>query len=261
MGARIDSILRYRDLFYMITLREIKIKYKQSVMGFLWALLMPLLIISSGILVRMAFSNLSGSTFTMKEVASVSAKAIPWAFFISSIKFSTNSLVSNFNLVTKINFPKIIFPVSAVVSQFIDFLIASVFLMIFLAANGYALSVEALFALVLILILVVQATAFGIILSAANLFFRDVKYIVDVIVTFAIFFTPVFYEVKLFEKWQTLLLMNPVAPLLEGLNGCLVSGTIAYGGWILYSAVFAVVSLVGASVLFSKIEPLFAEYI
>jgi lipopolysaccharide transport system permease protein len=140
-------------------------------------------------------------------------------------------------------------------------MIASAVLMVILFAGGYGFSIEALFSIVLIMILIIQATAFGIILSAANLFFRDVKYIVEVIVTFAIFFTPVFYEVKLFDKWQTVLLMNPVAPLLEGLNGCLVLGTIQYGWWILYSACFAVVSLIVAVVLFKKIEPLFAEYI
>ncbi len=245
----------------MITMREIKIKYKQSVMGFLWALLMPILIITSGVLVKLAFAKLSGSPFSMREVASVSVKSIPWAFFISSIRFSTNSLTSNFSLVTKINFPKIIFPVSAVVSQFVDFLIASTFLMVILFARGYGLGIEALFSVVLIMILVIQSMAIGILLSAANLFFRDVKYIVEVIVTFAIFFTPVFYEVKLFEKWQGVLLMNPVAPVLEGLNGCLVMGVIPYGWWILYSGVFAVVSLVVAVVLFEKIEPMFAEYI
>ena len=245
----------------MISWREIKIKYKQSVMGVLWALLMPVLIITSGVLVRMAFAQLSGAQFALRDAASVSVKAIPWAFFISSIRFSTNSLTSNFSLVTKINFPRIIFPTTAVASQLIDFLIASVFLVVFLLANGYRFGVEALFAIPLVLVLVILAMALGIFLSAANLFFRDVKYIVEVIVTFAIFFTPVFYEVKLFSKWQTLLLLNPVAPLLEGLNGCLVLGTIQYCGWIVYSALFSVFSLMFAIMFFTKIEPLFAEYI
>lgn len=257
----LNNLYKHKDLFHMIVLREIKIKYKQSVMGFLWALLMPILIITSGILVKMAFAKLSGTDFTMREVASVSVKAIPWAFFISSIRFSTNSLTSNFNLVTKINFPKIIFPVSAVVSQLIDFMIASTFLMAFLVFNGYGVGIKSLFSLVLILILVIQSTALGIFLSAANLFFRDVKYIVEVIVTFAIFFTPVFYDVGLFEQWKWLLLMNPVAPILEGLNGVLVLDTISYGWWILYSGVFSVLGLIVAVFLFEKIEPLFAEYI
>lgn len=256
-----ENIYKYRDLFYMITLREIKIKYKQSVMGVLWALLMPILIISSGVLVRMAFSRLSGTQFTMTDAASICVKAIPWAFFISSIRFSTNSLTSNFSLVTKIYFPKIIFPLTAVASQLLDFVVASLFLVVLLVVNGYHFGVQGLLAIILILLLVIQSTALGIILSAANLFFRDVKYIVEVIVTFAIFFTPVFYEVKLFEKWQTLLLLNPVSPILEGLNGCLVLGTIPYPGWIVYSAIFSVISLVAAVMLFKKIEPMFAEYI
>ncbi|BDV43040.1 transport permease protein [Geotalea uraniireducens] len=255
------TLFDYRDLFFMITWREIKIKYKQSIMGFLWALFMPILIITSGILVKMAFAKLAGTPFTFQEVAGVSVKAIPWAFFISSIRFSTNSLISNFNLVTKISFPKIIFPLSAICSQLVDFVVASLFLMVVLMANGYGLTVKALFAFVLILILIVLSAALGILFSAANLFFRDVKYIVEVIVTFAIFFTPVFYDVKMFDKWERVLLLNPVAPVLEGLNGCLVLGTIPYGGWIVYSAVFSVALLAIAVFLFQKIEPLFAENI
>jgi lipopolysaccharide transport system permease protein len=261
MSTKFTRMFDYRDLFYMLTMREIKIRYKQSIMGFLWALVMPILIITAGILVKIAFAKVSGTKFAMDDVVSVSVKAIPWAFFISSIKFSTNSLISNHSLVTKINFPKIIFPLSAIVAQFLDFLIASTVLMLFLFAAGYGFGIHALFSIVLILILIIQAMALGILLSAANLFFRDVKYIVEVIVTYAIFFTPVFYDVKMFDRWQNVLLLNPVAPVLEGLNGCLVLGTIPYGGWILYSGIFAVVSLFGAIVFFEKIEPLFAEFI
>jgi lipopolysaccharide transport system permease protein len=261
MFSNFVSVFNYSDLFLMITMREVKIKYKQSIMGFLWALLMPILIITSGVLVKLAFAKLSGTPFGMQQVASVSVKSVPWAFFISSIKFSTNSLTSNFGLVTKINFPKLIFPLSAVVSQFIDFLIAATFVLTVLLVSGFGFSMQALFSIVLMLILIIQSTALGIVLSAANLFFRDVKYIVEVIVTFAIFFTPVFYEVKMFEKWQNLLLLNPVAPVLEGLNGCLVLGTIPYGWWIVYSGVVAVVSLLAAVLIFEKIEPMFAEYI
>jgi ABC-type polysaccharide/polyol phosphate export permease len=257
----IKRLMDYRDLFYMITWREVKIKYKQSIMGFLWALFMPVIIISAGILVKYAMAKVSGTQFLLKDVASVSVKAIPWTFFISSIKFSTNSLASNFSLVTKINFPKIIFPISAVFSQLIDFCVALFFLMIFLFANGYGFGTKALFALIPLVILVILSIALGILLSAANLFFRDVKYIVEVLVTFAIFFTPVFYEVKLFEKWQTILLLNPVAPLLEGLNGCLVIDQIPYLGWILYSGVFSIVLLFIAIIVFDKVEPMFAEYI
>lgn len=261
MCTDVKNLLKYSDLFFMITWKEVRIKYKQSVMGFLWALLMPILIISSGVLVKLAFAKLSRTPFSMDEVASVSVKAIPWSFFISSVRFATNSLTSNFSLVTKMNFPKIIFPVSSVCSQFVDFAIAAAFLMFFLFLNGYGFSIYAFYAIIFLTILVILSVAFGILLSAANLFFRDVKYIVEVIVTFAIFITPVFYEVKLFDNWKNILLLNPVAPLLEGLNGCLVHNQIPYVGWIIYSGVFSIVSLVFAIKVFKKIEPMFAEYI
>ena len=262
MGHEYKKLMDYRDLFLMITLKEIKIKYKQSIMGFLWALLMPLIIISAGILVKFAFTKVSKVGLSSDAIASVAVKSIPWAFFIASIRFSTTSLISNFNLVTKIYFPKIIFPISAVFSQFVDFIVAMSFMLIFLFATGFGdLGWKTLAAPVLVVILIMLSVGFGILLSAANLFFRDVKYIVEVLVTFAIFFTPVFYEVGIFGKWRSLFLLNPVAPVLEGLNGCIVHNQLPYSGWIAYSGVFSVVLLAVALKVFKKVEPLFAEYI
>ena len=130
----------------------------------------------------------------MTQIASVSVKAVPWAFFVSSIRFATNSLTGNSNLVTKIYFPKEIFPLSAVLSQLFDFMIASLILTIFLAVAGVGWSVYLLWVFPLMLALVLLSVALGIFLAAANLFFRDVKYLVEIILSFAIFFTPVFYD-------------------------------------------------------------------
>jgi len=257
----ISNIIKYKDLFYMISWREIKVKYKQSFMGILWALFMPIIIISAGILVKYSMSKVAGTQFSYKEIASVSIKAIPWSFFVSSIRFSTNSLTSNFSLVTKIKFPKIIFPLSSVFSQLIDFVIAASFMVIFLLILGYGFSAKSLFAIVLLAILIVYTIALSILLSAANLFFRDVKYIVEVVLTFAIFFTPVFYEVKLFGAWDKLLLLNPISPILECLNGCLVMDQFLYMEWVAYSAVFSFLLLLSSIKIFNKVEPMFAEYI
>ena len=98
-------------------------------------------------------------------------------------------------------------------------------------------------------------------LSAANLFFRDVKYIVEVIVTFAIFFTPVFYEAELMGKWKTLLLLNPVAPILEGLNDCIVLRQMPELNWIAYSGLFSLGLIVFSYTFFKRLEPAFAESI
>jgi lipopolysaccharide transport system permease protein len=257
----IRELIKYRELLLMITWRDIHIKYKQSIMGFMWAVLMPMLIVSAGMLVRLGFSIVSKTPLRVSDIAAVSLKAVPWAFFIASIRFATNSLVGNANLVTKIYFPRAVFPVAAVFSQLFDFSIAASVLIIFCILLHTGLSLHLLWVPALILILVLIAMGAGIFLSAANLFYRDVKYLVEVILTFAIFITPVFYDVSMFGKWADLLMLNPVAPILEGLTACVVYHREPPALWIAYSAVFSLVITSVALVLFRRMEPLFAERI
>src|SRR3972149_1013625 len=132
MGEMIKELIQYRHLLYMMTWRDIKIKYKQSVMGFMWAIFMPVLIVSAGVFIKAAFAKFSGQPLKMTDIATVTLKALPWSLFVSSLRFSVNSLVNNKNLVTKIYFPKIIFPLASILSQLFDFMIASSVLIIIL---------------------------------------------------------------------------------------------------------------------------------
>ena len=106
MREHLREFNKYRGLFWMITYRDIKVRYKQSVMGFLWAILMPVLIVMSGIVVRYAYAFAAHGSINKADVASVAVKALPWAFLVSSIRFSCSSLMNNKELVTKIYFPK-----------------------------------------------------------------------------------------------------------------------------------------------------------
>jgi len=259
MPLEISELIKRRELLYMIAWRDIHIKYKQSVMGFMWAILMPMVIILSGILVRLVMAKFSGIPLDMTQIASVSVKAVPWAFFVSSIRFATNSLTGNGNLVSKVQFPKEIFPLSAILSQLFDFMIAAFILAIFLAVAGVGWSVHMLWFFPLMSVLVLLVVAFGTFLSAANLFFRDVKYLVEVILSFAIFFTPVFYDSELAGKWQWLVLLNPVAPLLEGLNSCIVLHRAPDVKWVAYSFGLSVIGACLSMLLFKKLESKFAE--
>ncbi|RJP20376.1 MAG: hypothetical protein C4529_09645 [Deltaproteobacteria bacterium] len=261
MKSHLSELISYRELIYMITWREIRIKYKQSVMGFLWAVFMPIIIVSAGVLVKYAFSLLSGKTFTFTEIATVSVKAIPWSFFVASIRFSTGCLIANTNLVTKIAFPKEIFPLASVLSQLLDFVVASAILVVILAVARIGISLHILWVPLLLLILIVFTMGLGLMFSAASLFFRDVKYLVEVILTFAIFFTPVFYEANIFGEWGRILMLNPVAPILEGINACVVYHSTPDLYWILYSGLVSTALLLVSFVLFKKLEPSFAESI
>lgn len=257
----ITELIQYRHLLYMLTWRDIKIKYKQSLMGFLWAILMPMLIVAAGILVKKAFSIMSGKPMDLSELASVSVKAIPWAFFVSAIRFATNSLVGNSHLVTKIYFPREVFPISAVFANFFDFLIASAALTVILSIAGIGMSYHLIWVPFLVFLLVLLACGVGLILSCVNLFFRDVKYLVEVFLTFGIFFTPVFYEASMFGKWEPVLLLNPIGAILEAINAAVVFQKAPDLIWIAYAAAWSCGGFVIAWIIFHRAEFKFAENI
>ena len=245
----------------MITYRDIKVRYKQSIMGFLWAILMPILIVMSGVVVRYAYAMVVHAPLKMTDIAGVAVKSVPWAFIVSSIRFSLNSLTSNRDLVVKIYFPKEIFPMAAVLACFFDFCVASSALTVFLFIARIGVSVYLLWVPVLLATLVLLAVGIGMITSAASLFFRDVKYIVEVFLTFGIFFTPVFYDMRMFGDRGKWLMLNPVAPLLEGLNLTITRHQPPDVHWYLYSLVFSLVVFLCGFVLFKDLEPAFAESI
>ncbi len=261
MREHLREFNKYRGLFWMITYRDIKVRYKQSVMGFLWAILMPVLIVMSGLVVRFAYAFASHAPINKAIIASVAVKSLPWAFLVSSIRFSCSSLMNNKELVTKIYFPKEIFPLAAVMASLFDLLVASGALLIFLFAMRIGWSMQLLWVPLLLAAIVVLACGIGMIGSAAGLFFRDVKYIIEILLTFGIFFTPVFYDTRMFGDKAKWLLLNPVAPLLEGLSSCVIHQPLPNPLWIAYSMAFSMVALVGGYLFFKHLEPAFAESI
>jgi lipopolysaccharide transport system permease protein len=261
MKEELQELYKYRELLYMITYRDIKVRYKQSIMGFFWAILMPILIVMSGVVVRYAYAMVAHAPLKTADIASVAIKSVPWAFIVSSIRFTCNSLTGNRELVVKIYFPKEIFPMAAVLACLFDFLVAFAALVIFLAFIKIGVSIYLLWVPVLLCTMVLFCMGIGMILSAASLFFRDVKYIVEVFLTFGIFFTPVFYDVRMFGDRGKWLLLNPVAPLLEGLSAAITHHESPDVHWFLYSLTFSLVAFLTGFVLFKDLEPAFAESI
>ncbi len=245
----------------MITYRDIRVRYKQSIMGFLWAILMPILIVMSGILVRYAYTIVAHAPLKTADIASVAVKSVPWAFIVSSIRFTCQSLFGNRDLVVKVYFPKEIFPMAAVLACLFDFLVASSALVVCLVLMRIGWSIYLLWVPVLLATLVLFCLGIGMIVSAASLFFRDVKYIVEIFLTFGIFFTPVFYDVRMFGDRGKWLMLNPFAPVLDGLSNCIVHHQSPNINWFLYSLVFSLGSFLVGFVLFKHLEPAFAESI
>lgn len=261
MIAELKVLLKSKDLLYMLTWRDIRVRYKQSVMGLLWAILMPSLIVGAGSLVRVAAGRFSGVPVTADDIASVMVRAVIWSFYVSSIRFSTNCLLGNSSLVTKIAFPKEVFPIAAVMSSLFDFLVATAAVVVVLIFLGWTPGPEIFLTIPLGIVLVMQVIGLSLFLSAANLFFRDVKYLVEVFLTYAIFFTPVLYEASIAGKWKPLVMLNPVSALLEGFSAAVVGQGSVEPIWLYYSVAFSVLILVISYSIFKQLESKFAESI
>jgi ABC-type polysaccharide/polyol phosphate export permease len=257
--SNLAALLRSKDLLYMLTWRDIRVRYKQSIMGFFWAILMPAVVVGAGILVRFAAAQWSGTPLKKSDIGSVMVRAVVWSFIISGIRFGTNSLITNPNLVTKLAFPKEVFPISAVLSNLFDFSIAFTAVLIIMLIFGWIPTAYALLALPLMLLVCAFTTGLSLLLAAANLFFRDVKYLVEVLLTYAIFFTPVLYDASALGRWKVVVLLNPAAPLLEGLADVLVYGRMPELIWLAYSSAASLLLLIVSYWFFKQLEPKFAE--
>lgn len=261
MREELQELYKYRELLLMIAYRDIKVRYKQSIMGFLWAILMPILIVMSGVIVRYAYALAAHVPLNRDDIAGVAVKSVPWALITSGIRFSCFSLASNMSLVLKIYFPKEIFPMAAVLACMFDFAVASVAMTIFLVLLKIGASFYLLWVPVLLFFVVLLITGIGMVVSACGLFFRDVKYIVEVFITFGIFFTPVFYDVRMLGDKGKWLMLNPAAPLLDGMSACIVHHQSPNLPWLAYSAIFSILTFFGGFSLFKHLEPAFAESI
>jgi lipopolysaccharide transport system permease protein len=261
MKEELQELYKYRELLYMIAYRDIRVRYKQSIMGFMWAILMPVLIVLSGVVVRYAYAMASHAPLKTEDIASVAVKSLPWAFLVSSIRFACLSLISNKELVTKIYFPKEIFPIAAILASFFDFVVASGALIIFLLVIQTGWSPYLAWVPALLLTMVLLAAGIGMIVAAASLYFRDVKFIVEVFLTFGIFFTPVFYDVAMFGNKGKWLLLNPISPILDGFSACVARHQSPDLSWFAYSLACALLTFLGGYVFFKHLEPGFAESI
>jgi ABC-type polysaccharide/polyol phosphate export permease len=257
----LSKLWQARELLYMLMWRDISIKYKQSVMGLLWAVLMPALIVAAGALVRIGAAQLSGTTVSSADISSVMVRAVTWAFMVSSVRFGTSSLTGNNNLVSKIAFPKETFPIAAVMAAGVDYLVSLLALIIALIFIGWTPTLHALWALPLLALTLCLCAGIAIYLSAANLFYRDVKYLVEIFLTYAIFFTPVLYEAEILGKWAKYVMLNPFSPILEALDAVVVKHQNPDPYWTAYSVGLSIVILVLGYLSFKRFESTFAERI
>jgi len=214
-----------RDLVVQFILRDITVRYTQAVMGFAWALLMPVLIVGAGLVFRLVIANLSGTESQSSGVASLLVKALPWSFFSVALSTATQSILAYANLIGKVKFPRESLPLASVVGQGTDLAVGSVFVAILMPFLGFSLTWNILWALPLLAMLIAFTVGCGLMLSCANLFYRDVKYIVQVLLNFGVFATPVFFEPQMLgAKFGAIMLSLPLSPFIQGMDVAVVRG-------------------------------------
>ena len=272
----IGELWESRDLVVQFMLRDITIRYTQAVMGFAWALVMPLLIVGAGLIFRVVLSTLSNSPIEGASVASLAAKAVPWAFFSGGLTTATQSLLAHSNLIGKVYFPRESIPVASVFSQAPDLLVSLIVVLIVLPIVGIPLHLGTLWGVLMLVLLIVFTIGWALILSCANLFFRDIKYILQVALNFGVFATPVFFEPQMLgKKGAAIMLALPLTPFIQAMDVAVVRGkslleplvlnspkgpVVVWAPWMLgYASATAVALLCVGLLIFRRASGRFAE--
>lgn len=219
VGRIVRELWEARDLVVQFTLRDITVRYAQAVMGFAWALFMPLLIVAAGLIIRVVVSRGAGLGSADSDVASLLVKSMPWAFFSAAISTATQSVLAYANLIGKVKFPREALPVASVAAQGVDLIVTLAFVVVVTPFLGVTASWALLWLPVLLLLLIGFTIGCSLLLSCANLFFRDVKYIVQVVLQFGVFGTPVFFAPQLLpERFRDVMLALPLTPFIQGMD-------------------------------------------
>src|SRR2546421_2607530 len=256
----LKEVWAYRELLYFLTWRDIKVRYKQTVLGAAWAIIQPFFIM---VVFSLFFGKLAGvpSDGIPYPIFTYCA-LLPWQLFAHALGESSNSLVANERLITKVYFPRLVVPLSAVLGGLVDFVIAFVILLGMMAYYHIAPTIM-LFALPLfVLLAIMTALAVGLWLSALNVQYRDVRYTITFITQFWLFATPVAYSSSLVpERWRALYGLNPMAGVVEGFRWALLGKTEGPGAMLYVSVGVVILLLIGGLYYFRRMEQTFADIV
>ncbi len=249
----------YRELLYVLTMRDIKVRYKQTVLGFAWAIIQPVMLM---IVFSVFFGNLAKMPSDgVPYPIFVYAGLLPWTFFANAITTAGNSLVGSAQLVSKVYFPRLIIPLASVGAGLVDFVISAAVLLLLMVYYDVMWSMNLLLVPLLVLGASVAALAVGTFLSALNVAYRDFRYVIPFLVQFWMFATPVVYPASLVpEKWRWLLYFNPMAGLIEGFRSAFLAKPFDLDGFVISLAVATLLFVAGIA-YFEKVERRFADII
>lgn len=253
------ELWRYRELLYFLTWREVKVRYKQTVLGFAWAIIQPfcMMIVFTLFFGTLAKIPSEGIPYPLFNYAAL----LPWTLFAEGIRRSSNSLVENINLVQKVYFPRLAMPLSGILSPVVDFAIAFTILIGMMFYYGYSPTPQVLWLPLFLLLAVLTALGVGLWLSAINVRYRDVRYTIPFIIQLWLFASPVVYSSSLLpESYRALYGLNPMAGVIEGFRWTLL-GTDPPGLLIAVSAMIVVALLISGAFYFRRSEKTFADVI
>ncbi len=254
------DVWAYRELLYFLTWRDIKVRYKQTALGAAWAVLQPFMtmVVFSLFFGRLAGIPSEGVPYPVFAYAAL----VPWTFFANGVTLSSQSMVGNSNLITKVYFPRLIVPVAAVVSGLVDFGIAMVVLLGMMAFYGIVPTWQVVTLPIFLLLALVTSLGVGLWLSALNVRYRDIRYVVPFLMQFWLFATPIAYPSTLLnEPWRTIYGLNPMVGVVEGFRWALLDTRTAPGLTTLLSAFAALGLLISGAFYFRRMEKTFADVV
>lgn len=260
VSLRLGELWQYRELLYFLIWRDVKVRYKQTALGAAWAIIQPFftMVVFSLFFGRLAKVPSDGIPYPIFSFAAL----VPWTFFADGLSQSSNSLVGSANLIKKVYFPRLAIPIATVFSGVVDFALAFSVLLLMMFYYGIVPTLNIIWLPFFMLLALVTALGVGLWLSAFNVEYRDVRYVIPFIVQIWLFSTPVAYPSTLLSQpWRTLYGLNPMVGVVEGFRWALLSTTTAPGPMIIVSSVAAAALLVSGAYYFRRMEKTFADVV
>jgi lipopolysaccharide transport system permease protein len=260
VALKLKELWEYRELLYFFIWRDIKVRYKQTVFGAAWAIIQPFftMIVFSLFFGRLAKIPSDGIPYPVWNFAAL----VPWQLFANGISQSSNSLVTNANMIRKIYFPRLAMPIAAVIAGVVDFLLAFLVLLLMMFYFGIVPTVNAIWLPGFLLLALVTSLGVGLWLSAMNVQFRDIRYAIPFITQFWFFATPIAYPSSLLsEPWRTIYGINPMVGVVEGFRWALLGTNTAPSSAIFVSSLTALGLLVSGAFYFRRMEKTFADVV
>jgi homopolymeric O-antigen transport system permease protein len=260
LNLRLREIWEYRELLYFFVWRDIKVRYKQTAIGAAWAVIQPFMtmVVFSLFFGRLAKIPANGLPYPVFYYCAL----LPWIYFAGALQSATNVVVEQQRVITKIYFPRVVLPISAVLGGLVDFAISFGVLLALMAYYGIAPTAATLWLPVFLLLAILTALGMGLWLSALNAFYRDVRYVVPFLVQFWMFASPVAYPSSLVpERWQWLYGLNPMAGVIEGFRWALTGQGLPPGPMMVASATGVVVVLVSGLIYYRAMEGSIADVV